>query len=189
MNGPVIPVLRLEASAIAAVTFDTWLRDHAADVLQESGVDTASIRDEDAGPPAAIGRVVHKRCRDAEVVRTLAEYHPEWPGAGAHLRATGTVLLGRELLSQREDFPGGAPTTVNCLNCAEVLTGPHCACCGQRVRQCCAGDLPPVVTVPGDAQGLRAGEGMDSLQGHTAGAWLRVVSGSYRHRVVRGHST
>jgi hypothetical protein len=132
VSGPVILVLRLEAPAIVAAAFDTWLRDHVADVLQESGVHTATIHDEDAGPPDVIRRVVHYGCRDAEVAQTLAEHHPEWPEAGAQPRATGAVLLGRELLSPREDFSAGAPTTENCLNCGEVLTGQHCAYCGQR---------------------------------------------------------
>lgn len=127
-----ILVLRLEAPAAAAAAFDTWLRDHVADVLQENGVETATIHDEDACPPDAVRRVVHYHLRNAEVAQTLAEHHPDWPEAGVGPHAAGVVLLGRELLFPRQDFSGGAPTTDNCLNCGEVLTGQHCAYCGQR---------------------------------------------------------
>ncbi|MFM8353744.1 MAG: DUF3667 domain-containing protein, partial [Gammaproteobacteria bacterium] len=36
------------------------------------------------------------------------------------------------LMRSSEAFAGGAPSTENCRNCGEVLTGQHCAYCGQR---------------------------------------------------------
>jgi hypothetical protein len=134
-GGTRLLVIRLEAQAVQSAAFDTWLRDHVADVLQEPGVLAAKILDDDTDTaPHCVRRAVHYQLLDATVMPALAAAQPGWPEAGAQPVFAGSSVLTRELLCPREEFQSGAPTTENCANCGEVLTGQHCAHCGQHAR-------------------------------------------------------
>ena len=58
----------------------------------------------------------------------------------SELQRNGIALPGNRsssagrVLAHREEFIRGAVSTENCLNCGEVLTGQHCAHCGQRAK-------------------------------------------------------
>ena len=124
----------LEADAEIAGPFDTWLRDHIADMLQFDGFRSAEILDDAAAPPGRIRRVVQYRLRDALALDDyLANHAPR-------MRAQGIARFGerftaaRRVLPHREEFVRGAVSTENCLNCGEVLTGQHCSHCGQHSR-------------------------------------------------------
>ncbi len=124
----------LEADAEIAGPFDTWLRDHIADMLQFDGFRSAEILDDPAAPPGRIRRVVQYRLRDALALDDyLANHAPR-------MRAQGVARFGerftaeRRVLPHREEFLRGAVSTENCLNCGEVLTGQHCSHCGQHSR-------------------------------------------------------
>jgi hypothetical protein len=124
----------LEADAEIAGPFDTWLRDHIADMLQFDGFRSAEILDDPAAPPGRIRRVVQYRLRDALALDDyLANHAPR-------MRAQGVARFGerftaeRRVLPHREEFVRGAVSTENCLNCGEVLTGQHCSHCGQHSR-------------------------------------------------------
>ena len=130
----VIYEVNLEADAAIADAFDTWLRDHVADMLQLEGFRSAEILVDPAPPPGRIRRTTQYRLRDqAALDRYLRE-------DAARMRAHGLALFGerfeadRRTLVRREEFVRGAVSTENCLNCGEVLTGQHCAHCGQRAR-------------------------------------------------------
>jgi hypothetical protein len=121
----------LEADADIAAPFDTWLRDHIADMLQFDGFRSAEILDDTAAPPGRIRRVVQYRLRNqAALDEYLATHAPR-------MRAQGVARFGnrfsaeRRVLPHREEFVRGAVSTENCLNCGEVLTGQHCSHCGQ----------------------------------------------------------
>jgi len=124
----------LEADAEIAGPFDTWLRDHIADMLQFDGFRSAEILDDPAAPAGRIRRVVQYRLRDALALDDyLANHAPR-------MRAQGVARFGerftaeRRVLPHREEFVRGAVSTENCLNCGEVLTGQHCSHCGQHSR-------------------------------------------------------
>jgi len=124
----------LEADAEIAGPFDTWLRDHIADMLQFEGFRSAEILDDPGAPPGRIRRVVQYRLRDALALDDyLANHAPR-------MRAQGVARFGerftaeRRVLPHREEFVRGAVSTENCLNCGEVLTGQHCSHCGQHSR-------------------------------------------------------
>jgi hypothetical protein len=124
--------VNLEADAAIAGPFDTWLRDHIADMLQFEGFRSAEILDDPAAPPGRIRRVVQYRLRDAQALDDyLANHAPR-------MRAQGVARFGerfsaeRRVLPHREEFVRGAVSTENCLNCGEVLTGQHCSHCGQH---------------------------------------------------------
>jgi len=132
--GDVIFEVDFDADAAIEAPFDTWLRDHIADVLQFPGFLSAEIL---AGSDAQAGRVrrtVQYRLRDRAALDDYLEHH------AAGLEAQGAALLGdrfvatRRVLAHREEFIRGAVSTENCLNCGEVLTGQHCAHCGQRAK-------------------------------------------------------
>lgn len=128
-----ILALTLVAPDGDAAGLDTWLRDHVADVLQVPGVEGALILspDDAPGPGVGVRRTVHYRLRDASVRDAIRNAGPDWPEAGGTPERAEATL---ELLLPGEDFVAGAVSTENCRNCGEVLTGQHCAHCGQRAR-------------------------------------------------------
>ena len=130
-NPGVIYEVNLEADADIAGPFDTWLRDHIADMLQFEGFRSAEILDDPSAPAGRIRRIVQYRLRDrAALDDYLANHAP-------HMRAQGVARFGdrfsagRRVLPHREEFVRGKVSTENCLNCGEVLTGQHCSHCGQ----------------------------------------------------------
>ena len=130
-NPGVIYEVNLEADAYIAGPFDTWLRDHIADMLQFEGFRSAEILDDPSAPEGRIRRIVQYRLRDqAALDGYLANHAP-------HMRAQGVARFGdrfsaeRRVLPHREEFVRGKVSTENCLNCGEVLTGQHCSHCGQ----------------------------------------------------------
>jgi hypothetical protein len=132
--GTVVYEVELEADAAIEGPFDTWLRDHIADVLQLPGFLSAEVLT-DASPLAGkIRRTVHYRLQDQVALDTYLRDH------AARMHATGIARFGDQAserpraLAQREEFIRGAVSTENCLNCGEVLTGQHCSHCGQRAR-------------------------------------------------------
>jgi hypothetical protein len=130
----VVYEVNLEADAAIEGPFDTWLRDHIADMLQFDGFRSAEILDDHSAPPGRIRRIVQYRLRDqAAVDDYLAKHAPQ-------MRAAGVAKFGerftaqRRVLPHREEFVRGAVSTENCLNCGEVLTGQHCSHCGQHAK-------------------------------------------------------
>ena len=133
-NTGVIYEVNLEADAEIEAAFDTWLRDHIADMLQLPGFRAAEVLGDASAPPGKVRRTVQYRLTDqAALDRYLREHAPG-------MRTRGAKLFGerytaeRRVLAHREDFITGAVSTENCLNCGEVLTGQHCSHCGQRAR-------------------------------------------------------
>ena len=133
-NRSVIYEVNLEADAGIAAPFDTWLRDHVADMLQFGGFRSAEILDDPAAPPGRIRRIVQYRLRDrAALDEYLAVHAPRMRAQGA-ARFGDRFTAERRVLPHREEFVRGAVSTENCLNCGEVLTGQHCSHCGQPAR-------------------------------------------------------
>jgi hypothetical protein len=133
-NETVLYEVNLDADAAIEGPFDTWLRDHIADMLQFDGFLSAEILNDAESPPDRIRRIVQYRLRDqAALDRYLRVDAPE-------MRTRGVALFGdrfsagRRQLAHREEFIRGAVSTENCLNCGEVLTGQHCSHCGQRAK-------------------------------------------------------
>jgi Protein of unknown function (DUF3667)/Domain of unknown function (DUF4286) len=123
-----------EADAAIAGPFDTWLRDHVADVLQFDGFRSAEILDDDSAPPGHIRRIVQYRLHDhAALDRYLATDAPRMDAAGVD-RFGSRFKAERRVLPHREEFVLGSFSTENCLNCGEVLRGQHCSHCGQHAQ-------------------------------------------------------
>jgi Domain of unknown function (DUF4286)/Protein of unknown function (DUF3667) len=134
-NETVLYEVNLEAEAGVEGEFDTWLRDHIADVLQFDGFLSAEILD-DASPAAAgrIRRTVQYRLRNQAALDTyLREHAPRMQQQGV-ARFGDRYSAARRTLAHREEFIRGAFSTENCLNCGEVLRGQHCSHCGQRAK-------------------------------------------------------
>lgn len=134
-NETVLYEVNLEAEAAIEGPFDTWLRDHIADVLQFDGFLSAEILDDQsATTPGRIRRTVQYRLRNQPALETYLREH------APRLRAQGVEKFGerftseRRVLAHREEFIRGAFSTENCLNCGEVLRGQHCSHCGQRAK-------------------------------------------------------
>jgi hypothetical protein len=121
----------LDADAAIAAPFDTWLRDHIADLLALPGFQSAEIFEAPADPDR-VRRVVQYRLHDRVTLDNYLQVH------APRLRESGLERFGdrfsveRRVLTHREEFVSGSVSTENCLNCGEVLTGQHCAHCGQR---------------------------------------------------------
>ncbi len=133
-NETVLYEVNLDAEAALEGPFDTWLRDHVADMLQLDGFLSAEILVDPAPPAGRIRRTTQYRLRDqAALDRYLRD-------DASRMREHGVALFGdrfradRRTLAHREEFIRGKVSTANCLNCGEVLTGQHCAHCGQRAR-------------------------------------------------------
>jgi hypothetical protein len=133
-NETVLYEVNLEADAAIEGPFDTWLRDHIADLLQIDGFRSAEILGDESAPPGRVRRIVQYRLRDqAALDAYLREHAPR-------MRAQGVARFGerfsadRRVLAHREEFVRGRVSTENCLNCGEVLTGQHCSHCGQRAK-------------------------------------------------------
>jgi len=126
--------VNLEADAAIAGPFDTWLRDHVADVLQSDGFKSAEILDDDSAPPGRIRRIVQYRLADrAALDRYLATQSTQLEAAGRARFGERYTAMPR-VLPHREEFVLGAFSTENCLNCGEVLRGQHCSHCGQHAQ-------------------------------------------------------
>ena len=133
-NESIIYEVNLEADAAIAGPFDTWLRDHIADMLQFNGFLSAEILDDPETPPGKIRRIVQYRLRDQPALdRYLRDEAPRMRQDGIDKFGDG-FSAQRRMLAHREEFIRGAVSTDNCLNCGEVLTGQHCSHCGQRAR-------------------------------------------------------
>lgn len=133
-NNSVVYEVNLEADADIAGPFDTWLRDHIADMLQFEGFRSAEIFEDASAPAGRIRRIVQYRLRNqAALDDYLASHAPR-------MRAQGVARFGdrftaeRRVLPHREEFVRGKVSTENCLNCGEVLTGQHCSHCGQPAK-------------------------------------------------------
>ena len=130
----VIYEVNLEADAAIEAPFDTWLRDHVADMLQLPGFLSAEVLVDASAPSGRVRRTVQYRLRgQPDLDRYLREHAPR-------MRQHGIALFGdrftaeRRTLAHREEFIRGQVSTENCLNCGEVLTGQHCSHCGQRAK-------------------------------------------------------
>jgi hypothetical protein len=132
--GAVVYEVDLDADAAIEGAFDTWLRDHIADVLQLPGFLSAEVLADAAPRTGRVRRTVQYRLRDQSSLDDYLANHAE------HMRAQGVAMFGerfaatRRVLGHREEFIRGKVSTENCLNCGEVLTGQHCSHCGQRAR-------------------------------------------------------
>ena len=132
---PVVYEVVLEADAAIEREFDTWLRDHVADMLALPGFLSAEVL-EQTEPAAAdhIIRTVHYRLRDRQALDAYLRDH------AGRMREHGVALFGdrytarRRVLDAREQFLAGRVSTDNCLNCGEVLSGQYCSYCGQRAK-------------------------------------------------------
>jgi len=134
-NETVLYEVNLEAEAGIEAPFDTWLRDHVADVLQFDGFLAAEVLDDDAEAPAGwVRRTVLYRLRNQAALDAYLQDH------APRMRQQGVEKFGdrysarRRVLTHREEFIRGAFSTENCLNCGEVLRGQHCSHCGQRAK-------------------------------------------------------
>jgi len=122
----------LDADAEIAGPFDTWLRDHIADLLALPGFRSAEILENTSPTPGRIRRTVQYRLNDQTALDNYVRVH------APRLREQGVQRFGerftseRRVLAHREEFISGKVSTENCLNCGEVLTGQHCSHCGQR---------------------------------------------------------
>jgi hypothetical protein len=133
-NESVLYEVNMEADAAIEGPFDTWLRDHIADLLQFDGFRSAEILQDSTQPPGRVRRIVQYRLRDQAALDAYLRDH------APRMRAQGVAKFGerfsaeRRVLAHREEFIRGRVSTENCLNCGEVLTGQHCSHCGQRAR-------------------------------------------------------
>jgi hypothetical protein len=134
-NETVLYEVNLEAEAGIEGPFDTWLRDHIADVLQFDGFLAAEILDDTSPAPAGrIRRTVQYRLRDQAALEAyLRDHAPRMQQQGVE-KFGDRYAAARRVLSHREEFVKGAFSTENCLNCGEVLRGQHCSHCGQRAK-------------------------------------------------------
>jgi len=133
-NDSILYEVSLEAQAAIEAEFDTWLRDHIAGLLQFRGFLSAEILDDATAPPGKVRRIVLYRLRDRAALEHYLRHH-EPPMQAQGLGQFGERFsIERRVLAHREEFTHGAVSTENCLNCGEVLTGQHCAHCGQRAK-------------------------------------------------------
>ena len=130
----VVYEVNLDADAEIAGPFDTWLRDHIADMLVLPGFQSAEILSDEGTAAGRISRIVQYRLRDQAALDAYLRDH------APRMRAQGVERFGnrfsaeRRVLAHREEFIRGRVSTENCLNCGEVLTGQHCSHCGQRAK-------------------------------------------------------
>jgi len=126
--------VNMEADAAVAGAFDTWLRDHIADLLQFDGFLSAEILEDRDAPPGRLRRIVQYRLRNQSALDDYVRDHAPRTRAQGVARFGDRFSTERRVLAHRERFVRGAVSTANCLNCGEVLTGQHCSRCGQRAR-------------------------------------------------------
>ena len=133
-NAGVIYEVNLEADAEISGPFDTWLRDHIADMLQFPGFLAAEILATQPRQPASCVGPSSTGCATRlPSTITCASTRRRCARRASSVSAAGTWRSGA-VLAHREDFISGAVSTENCLNCGEVLTGQHCSHCGNTRR-------------------------------------------------------
>jgi hypothetical protein len=115
----VIYEVNLEADATIEGPFDTWLRDHVADMLQLDGFLAAEVLVDGSAPPGRIRRSVHYRLSNQAALDDYLRTH------ALRMREKGVALFGdrftaqRRTLAHREDFLRGQRARVRVLS----LTG------------------------------------------------------------------
>jgi len=115
--------------------FDTWLRDHVADLLALPGFLSAEILvSPDSGSTGTGRRTVMYRLRDEAALEEYLRSHAAQMRAQSVARFGDRLRIERRTLQSREHFVAGKVSTDNCRNCGEVLTGQYCAHCGQRSK-------------------------------------------------------
>ena len=109
----VIYEVNLEADAAIEAPFDTWLRDHVADMLQLPGFLSAEVLLDASAPPGRVRRTVQYRLRSQpDLDQYLREHAPR-------MREHGIALFGdrftadRRILAHREEFIRGQVSTEN----------------------------------------------------------------------------
>jgi hypothetical protein len=116
--------------------FDTWLRDHVADMLALPGFLAAELLTctDPAPAPGQISRTVQYRLRDRAALDEYLTVHAPRMREHGQLRFGDRFSAERRTLVQREEMLAGRISTENCLNCGEVLSGQYCSYCGQRAK-------------------------------------------------------
>ena len=93
--GDVVYAVDLDADASIEAPFDTWLRDHVADVMQLPGFLSAEILVDAAPPAGRVRRTVQYRLRDRASLDDYLERH------APQLRESGVRLFGDRYTASR----------------------------------------------------------------------------------------
>ncbi len=107
-NETVLYEVNLEADAAIEGPFDTWLRDHIADLLQIDGFRSAEILEDASAPAGRVRRIVQYRLRDQAALDTYLREH------APRMRTQGVAKFGdrysaeRRVLAHREEFIRGS---------------------------------------------------------------------------------
>jgi hypothetical protein len=122
---------RLDPDIVA--DYDGWLPGHVRDVLGCPGFLGASIEAPETVPGEHPRRRVRYRVESAAALDGYLESHATRLRAETAQRFGGRVHCERRVARPRHELSPPSVEAQRCLNCGTVVTGRHCAQCGQAV--------------------------------------------------------
>ncbi|HEU5468501.1 MAG TPA: DUF4286 family protein [Steroidobacteraceae bacterium] len=111
--------------------YDAWLPGHVQDVLACAGFHGASIESPEAAPGERQRRRVRYRVESAAALDQYLENDATRLRAETAKRFGGRLQCERRVFKPRQELTPPAREPPRCLNCGTVVTGRHCAQCGQ----------------------------------------------------------
>jgi hypothetical protein len=111
--------------------YDAWLPGHVRDVLACPGFQGASIEAPESAPGERPRRRVRYRVESAAALDHYLENHATRLRTETSQRFGGRAQCERRLLKPRHELAAPAHDPPRCLNCGSVVSGRHCAQCGQ----------------------------------------------------------
>jgi hypothetical protein len=111
--------------------YDAWLPGHVSEVLACHGFIGANIESPEAVPGERQRRRVRYRVESAAALDQYLENHATRLRAEAANRFGGRLQCERRVFRPGQELAPPAHEPPRCLNCGTVVTGRHCAQCGQ----------------------------------------------------------
>ena len=111
--------------------YDAWLPGHVRDVLACTGFHGASIEMTETPPGERQRRRIHYRVESAAALDHYLENNATRLRTETPTRFGGRVHCERRVFKPRQEMTATTHDPRRCLNCGTVVTGRHCAQCGQ----------------------------------------------------------
>jgi hypothetical protein len=111
--------------------YDAWLPGHVRDVLACPGFLGADIETPETPPGERPRRRVRYRVESAATLDHYLENHATRLRAESAQRFGARLNCERRVFKPRQELAPAAREAPRCLNCGTVVTGRHCAQCGQ----------------------------------------------------------
>ena len=131
MTAPLIYEVECQLDPDIVADYDAWLPGHVRAVLACAGFQGASIESPETAPGERPRRRVRYRVESAAALDHYLENDATRLRTETAQRFGGRVQCERRVFKPREELVTPSAEPPRCLNCGTVISGRHCAQCGQ----------------------------------------------------------